>query len=228
MRVGILGAGHMGQALARLLVQARYHVLLTNSRGPDSLAELVASLGPLASAGTPTTLVDRADIIVLATRWQQTPAAVEGLGPWNGKIVIDTTNNRFGPNPGDVYDLGELTSSEVVASLLPGAHVVKAFNHQPIQALLEDLGPRSPKGKVLFLAGDDQRARQRVAQLIRDIGGLPMDLGTLRDGGKLFATGGGPLAGHGRLLTLPEVQQILAVVGRGDVPESMGESYRVT
>lgn len=209
MKIGILGAGHMGQTLARLLVQAGYQVQLANSRGPDSLSEFVTGLGPLAAASTATALVNWAELVILATRWDQTAPAVQGLGPWEGKIVIDTTNNRYGPRPGDVYDLGELTSSEVVASLVPGARLVKAFNHQPIAALGEDLGPSANQQKALFVAGDDQTARERVAQLISDIGGFPIDLGPLRDGGRLFATGGGPLAGYGRLLTVEEAQEIM-------------------
>lgn len=142
MNIGILGAGRMGQTLARLLVDAGHRVRLANSRGPESLRPLIAELGPGAVAGTSEEIVAFADVVVLATRWEQTPAAVKGLGPWNGEVVIDTTNNRTGPRPEDLIDLGGRTSSEVVADLLPGARVVKAFNHQPISALAESLGAR--------------------------------------------------------------------------------------
>jgi 8-hydroxy-5-deazaflavin:NADPH oxidoreductase len=125
-------------------------------------------------------------------------------------VVVDTTNPRFGPGPDDVYDLGERTSSEVVAVLIPGARVVKAFNHQPIPALAAELG-REPTGRnALFLAGDDPAAKALVADLVRSIGGAPIDTGGLRDGGRLQASGGGPLAGHGRLLTVAEAGAILA------------------
>jgi predicted dinucleotide-binding enzyme len=119
-KIGILGAGRMGTALARLFVDAGHQVRLANSRGPDSLAPLVAELGPRAGAGLAGEIVAWAEVVALATRWGQTPDAVAGLGPWTGKIVIDTTNNRIGPGPADVVDLGERTSSEVVAALVSG------------------------------------------------------------------------------------------------------------
>ncbi len=210
MQIGIIGAGRMGTALARLFIGAGHEVLLANSRGPASLCALVAELGPMADAVKTTDLVNRADVLVLATRWNQTAAAVASAGPYDGKIVIDTTNNRFGPGPNDVADLGDKTSSEVVAALVPGARLVKAFNHQPIASLTEELGPEQSERNALFLAGDDADARRVVAELIRDIGGEPFDNGPLRDGGRLQATGEGPLAGHGRLLTPAEAGALLA------------------
>ena len=142
MHIGILGAGRMGQALARLLVGAGYSVRLANSRGPASLADFVAELGSQASASTPRELARSCDVVILATRWDQASAALGEAAPWDGTILIDTTNNRFGPNPGDVYDLGDQTSSEVIAAMAPGARLVKAFNHQPIPSLSTNLGPR--------------------------------------------------------------------------------------
>jgi predicted dinucleotide-binding enzyme len=210
MVVGILGAGRMGSALARLLAGAGHDVRLANSRGPASLQELVAELGAHATAVAAADVAAGADAVILATGWAQTPAAVEGLGPWNGTVVVDTTNPRFGPGPGDVYDVGALTSSEVVAGLVPGARLVKAFNHQPIPALAQELGPRPSERNALFVAGDDADAKALVAGLIRDIGGEPIDTGDLRAGGRLQASGGGPLAGHGRLLTPAEAHAIIA------------------
>jgi predicted dinucleotide-binding enzyme len=203
--IGILGSGRMGTALARLLAGAGYRVLLANSRGPHTLADQVRELGALAAAGDRADVVEAADIVVLATRWEQTPRAVEGVGPWDGKIVVDTTNNRFGPRPDQVYDLGGRSSSEVVAGLVPGARVVKAFNHAPITALAE-IG--SSADKALFVAGDDDEAKATVARLIRDIGGVAIDTGTRAGGGRLQATGG-PLAGHGRLLGEDEARRAL-------------------
>lgn len=200
----------MGQTLARLLVKAGYRVNLANSRNSDSLDQFVKELGILASAGTVKEVFDSSDIVIIATRWEQTPSAVRELEPWNGKIVIDTTNNRFGPGANDLYDLNGLTSSEVVAALVPGAWLVKAFNHQPIPELesLADLNSGQER-KALFIAGDDAFAKQTVAQIIRDIGGEPIDTGNLRDGGRLQGTGG-VLAGFGRLLNVTEAQSLLA------------------
>lgn len=193
--IGFLGAGHMGQTLARLLIGAGHRVQLSNSRGPASLRSIVAGLGSRASAGTPQEVVRASTAVVLATRWEQTRTAVRGIGPWDGKIVIDTTNNRTGPAPDDVIDIGGRTSSEIVAELLPGAHVVKAFNHAPISELSESLGASPSEHNSLFVAGDDRDAKGLVMQLIRDIGGEPFDAGSLREGGALQGTGG-PLHSH--------------------------------
>ena len=210
MVVGIIGAsGRMGRTLARLLVDAGDDVRLANSRGPDSLGDLVAELGPHATAVETREIADGADVVILATRWEQTPDAVAAVGSWDGAVVVDTTNPRFGPGPGDVYDTGALTSSEVVAGLVPGARVVKAFNHQPIPSLAVELGASPTERNALFLSGDDPDARALVAGMMRSIGGAPLDLGDLRHGGALQASGGGPLAGHGRLLTVAEARAIL-------------------
>ena len=208
--VGILGTGRMGQTLARLLVDPGHDVRAANSRGPASLRDLVADLGPRVAAVAARDVAAGADVVILATRWEQLEGAVAAVPSWDGVVVVDTTNPRFGPGPDDVYDLGERTSSEVVAALVPGARVVKAFNHQPIAALAAELGPEPSERNALFLAGDDADAKAVVARLMRSIGGAPVDTGTLRDGGALQASGGGPLAGHGRLLTVAEARAILA------------------
>lgn len=208
MKIGILGAGNMGTTLARAFLRAGHEVRLANSRGPASLAFLVNELGEGASAGTPEDLAAFADLLVIATRWDQTPAAAENLGDVKGKIVIDPTNNRVGPRPKDLIDLGGRTSSEVVADLLPGARLVKAFNHQPIPSLDHLRPPPSPDPFVLFIAGDDDGAKRVVAQLIRDMGGEPIDTGTLIEGSRLQGHGG-PLTGHGRLLRLSEAKKLL-------------------
>lgn len=207
-RVGFLGAGRMAQMLARLFLRAGHEVVLTNSRGPDSLVEVIAALGPGASAAWPATLADRCDVIVLAVPWAHVADALRSLGDVHGAVVIDTTNNRVGPRPEDIVDLGGRGSSEVVAELVPSARVVKAFNHQPIPSLATLGEPGAPR--ALFLAGDDDAAKAIVAELIRAIGGVPIDTGGLVEGGRLQSTGGGPLAGHGRLLTVEEATTALA------------------
>ena len=119
-RVGIIGAGRLGQAMARTALRAGRSVVIANSRGPESLTSVVSELGEGASAGT----VDQASaagIVVIAVPWDRVPDAVEGLA-WNGQIVIDATND-FDPS-----DLEGRTSSEVVVDLVGGLPVVKAAN----------------------------------------------------------------------------------------------------
>jgi predicted dinucleotide-binding enzyme len=210
MVVGILGAGRMGRTLARLLADAGHDVRLANSRGPDSLRDLVAELGARAAAVAASDIAAGADVVILATRWEQLEHATAAVPSWAGTVVVDTTNPRFGPGPDDVYDTGARTSSEVVAGLVRDARVVKAFNHQPIPALAAELGRAPTRRNALFLAGDDADAKALVAELMRSIGGAPIDTGDLRAGGALQASGGGPLAGHGRLLTPAEAAEIMA------------------
>ncbi len=134
MKIGILGAGRMGQTLARLFVRAGHQVKLANSRRPESLQRLISDLGANSTAGTREEVARFGDVIIIATRWDQVPTAAGAL--WlEGKVVIDTTNNRIAPGPEGLIDLGGRTSSEIVTELVPGARLVKAFNHQPIPAL---------------------------------------------------------------------------------------------
>jgi predicted dinucleotide-binding enzyme len=221
--VGILGAGRMGQTLAKRLVASGHDVRLANSRGPGSLDELIAELRPHATAVEARDIAAGADIVILATRWEQLDAATAAVPSWDGVIAVDTTNPRFGPGPDDVYDTGARTSSEVVAGLVPGARLVKAFNHQPIPSLATDLGTER---NALFLAGDDPGAKAVVADLMRSIGGAPIDTGGLRDGGALQASGGGPLAGHGRLLTVAEARAILAEARPAGAPGTAAPAAR--
>jgi predicted dinucleotide-binding enzyme len=204
MRIGFLGAGRLASTLARLFLRAGHTVTLVNSREPDSLAELVAGLGPGAQAGRPSDLVELSDVIVLAVPWQRVLDAVTSLGETRGAIVIDATNNRVGPRPEDLVDLQGRGSSEVVAASMPDARVVKAFNHQRIPALLTLDSPGEER--AMFVGGDSPAAKAVVAELICDIGGIPLDTGSLAEADRLQGTGGGPLAGHGRLLTVREAR----------------------
>src|ERR1700682_4864781 len=157
MDIGIIGAGRLGQAMARTALRAGRPVVLANSRGPESLASVVSALGDGASAGA---VADAAasGIVVLAVPWGRVPKALEGL-PWNGQIVIDATND-FDPR-----DLDGRTSSEVVADLVGDAPVVKAAN--TLVAALLGADPREARGqRVLFLSGNDPDARAAVGTQI--------------------------------------------------------------
>jgi predicted dinucleotide-binding enzyme len=172
--VGIIGAGRLGQAMARTASRTGRDVVIANSRGPDSLASVVSVLGEGVSAGT----VDEAasaGIVVLAVPWDRLPEAVQGL-EWNSQIVIDATND-WGAD-----DLDGRTSSELVADLVAGARVVKAANTLAAEVLGSD--PHEAGGqRVIFISGDDTDAKAEVVVLFRDAGFAAIDLGDLATGG---------------------------------------------
>jgi predicted dinucleotide-binding enzyme len=193
VRIGTIGAGTVAQAIARHALASGHQVMLSNRRGPAALAELIEQLGPGATAASPAHAAS-AEVVVLAVAWPDIPAAVGGLPHWDGRVVIDTTNLFLSrPPPVRVADLGDLTGSEYVASLLPGARVVKAFNTLYGQYIAAE--PRHQAGRqLLFLAGDDTEAKARVRALTDGFGFAPVDLGPLREGGRLMQLGG-PLSG---------------------------------
>jgi predicted dinucleotide-binding enzyme len=191
--VGILGAGRLGQAMARTALRAGRPVVIANSRGPESLTSEVAALGDGASAGTVADAA-AARIVVIAVPWASVPAALAGLR-WNGQIVVDATND-FDPS-----DLDGRTSSEVVADLVGGAPVVKAANTLGAAVLGAD--PHEAGGqRVLFLSGDDLDAKAEVSALFQDAGFFTIDLGDLITGGEMQQIGA-PLAGA-NLIRLPD------------------------
>jgi predicted dinucleotide-binding enzyme len=190
MTIGIIGSGAIGIAFARTLARAGIEATISNSRGPESLNELVQELGPSIKAGTREAAA-RADIVFIAVNWTKLPAALAGLPDWNGRIVIDANNPIEAPLFKPV-DLKGRVSSEVVADLVPGARVVKAFNHLRAEVLARD--PRADGGqRVLFYSGNDSAAKAEVAALIERIGFTGIDLGSLAVGGKLAQFPGGPL-----------------------------------
>jgi len=193
MAVGIVGAGKIGQALARHLTRSGFEVIVSNSRGPESLRPLVTELGPKAKAGT-TAEAAAAPVVFLTVTWSQLPGALSKLPDWKGRIAVDTTNPLVAEGTGvRLLDLGSKTSSEVVAGMVPGARLVKAFNtlfHVVVASDPSEAGGR----RVIFLSGDDAKAKQEVAAMIDKLGFAPIDLGGLVAGGKMQQAGG-PLAG---------------------------------
>ncbi len=183
--LGIIGAGRIGQAMARIALRAGRRVVIANSRGPESLTSVVAALGDGVSAGTVEDAA-AADIVVVAVMWPQVPQAVAGLD-WEGRIVIDPTN-AFDPS-----DLDGRTSSEVVADLVAPARVVKAANTLGAAVLGAD--PHEGSGqRVIFVSGDDADAKAEVKSLFEDAGYSTIDLGALSTGGAMQQVGA-PLAG---------------------------------
>jgi 8-hydroxy-5-deazaflavin:NADPH oxidoreductase len=192
-RIGIIGAGNIGAAFARALARVGIGADLSNSRGPASLKSLVQEIGPTARAVEPTEAV-RADIVLVAVNWSKLPTALASLPEWDGRIVIDA-NNPIVVEDGrpNIVGLNGRMSSEVVTDLVPGARVVKAFNHLPA-ALLSDDPQREGGRRLLFFSGDNAEARAQVGALIDQMGFFGIDLGPLSNGGWL-AQPGGPLSG---------------------------------
>jgi 8-hydroxy-5-deazaflavin:NADPH oxidoreductase len=189
--IGIIGAGRLGQALARTARRADRPVVIANSRGPESLTSVVDALGAGITAGT-THDVARCSIAALAVPWASIHDAVAGLS-WSGGIVIDATNAVLIPSL-EPLPLGGLTSSEIVAQLVPGARVVKAANTFAADVLGAD--PRGAGGRrAMFVSGDDAEAKRAVGELFDAAGFFPIDIGDLVSGGGMQQAGG-PLAGH--------------------------------
>ncbi|PIO42589.1 NADP oxidoreductase [Phyllobacterium zundukense] len=193
MTIGIIGSGAIGSSFARALAGAGIEATIANSRGPQSLQDLVDELGPSIKAGTREEAAS-ADIVLVAVNWTKLPKALAGLPAWNGRIVIDANNPIEAPLFKPV-DLGGRASSEVFAELVPGARIVKAFNH--LQAHLLSSDPKAEGGRrVLFYSGDDSAAKAEVAALIDRLGFFGLDLGALSVGARLVQFPGGPLPVH--------------------------------
>jgi predicted dinucleotide-binding enzyme len=188
--IGVIGAGAIGSAFAKALANKGINVILSNSRGPASLAELVSGLGPWVKAGTREEAAAQ-EIVLVAVNWSRLPVALAGLPDFAGRIVIDANNPIEAPVFKPV-DLQGYTSSAVFSELVPGARVVKAFNH--LQPHLISADPASEGGRrVLFLSGDDQQAMETVGGLISRLGFFGIDLGALDVGARLVQFPGGPL-----------------------------------
>ena len=188
--VGFIGSGPLTQALAHHLVAAQIPVYIGNSRGPDSLAELVAELGDVAQAVT-VEQAAKADVVILVLPFLRVPELADVVPDWSGRIVVDATNQfaEFAPVYRGYVDLGEETGSEWVARHLPGATIIKAFNAMYASYLRPD--PRHHDGRqVVFYAGDDNDACANFEQLVSKLGFAPVRVGGLRDGGRLMQLGG--------------------------------------
>jgi 8-hydroxy-5-deazaflavin:NADPH oxidoreductase len=168
--IGIIGAGHIGSQIARLAVENGYNVVISNSRGPETLSALVAELGPKAHAATAVEAAKAGDIVVVSVplkNYRKVP-----VEPLAGKIVIDT-DNYYPERDGHIPELDNesTTTSELLQAHLPNSKVVKVFNHIYAAALTTDGQPAGAKNRrVLIIAGDDKDAKARVTHLLDQFG----------------------------------------------------------
>jgi predicted dinucleotide-binding enzyme len=221
VRLGIVGAGNIGHALAVRFAAAGHEVMLGNSRGPDTLATVVAAIDGNVRAGTVAEAARFGDVVAVAIP----PRAIRHLppAPFAGKIVVDA-NNYFPEVHGRFPELAtdEITTSELLASLLPGAAVVKAFNAIYFARLHEESRPDLPADERLAIpvAGDDATAKQTVLDLIDQIGFTGVDAGTLAESrrqqpGSPVLVAFAESRRQGTTLTAPRLRALLATSSGG-------------
>ena len=188
MKIGIIGSGNIGTAVGKKVVEAGHELIISNSRGPETLAEKISEIGLKATAGT-VLEASKQEVVVIAVPFAKISEAVKGLPNWKNRIVIDVTNQ----SPELIIAEETLTSSEVVSKALPGARVIKAFSTLYAQYIDGEVNGGK---RVLFYAGDDLEAKSIVKELFDQMGFYPVDLGSLAIGGKMMQYVGGPLSGE--------------------------------
>ena len=182
MRIGIIGSGNIGATAAQLFARAGHDVAISNSRGPETLQELVDNIGPNVRAVTVEEAAEFGEVVLEAIpfgRYKELP-----VEPLAGKVVVDTAN--YYPQRDGEIDLGGLTSSEEIARYLgPDVRLVKALNTMYYETLASEGNPEASLEErlVLFVAGDDEEAKAVVSRLIEEIGFAPVDTGSLGEGG---------------------------------------------
>jgi predicted dinucleotide-binding enzyme len=222
--IGLIGSGHIGGTIARLAVAAGHDVVLSNSRGAETLADLVAELGPHARAATPAAAAEAADNAVVTKPMR---ANREGpVEPLRGKVVIDT-NNYYPQRDGHIAELdsGSTTSSELLQAHLPTSRVVKAFNNiyfEHLATLARPLG--DSERSVLAIAGNDDTAKRAVTELLTSIGYDAYDVGTLAEGwryqpdmpayGQPYVAPGTDFPGPGHPVTADRLKEALDAATR--------------
>ncbi len=210
MKVGIIGSGHIGGTLARLLIQAGHDVVIANSRGPASLGELVAELGPRASAATAPEAARQGDIVIEAVPFGKLSTLPRA--ELAGKLLI-TASNYYPGRDGEI-DLAGLTQSELLQRLLPDTHIAKVFNtiyweHLRVEG---DTDKPLPERRVLPFVASDARAEHVARELIEELGFGPLYLGELAQARGLSEPGG---ALYNKQLTLAQAEQVVAAARAG-------------
>lgn len=183
--IGLIGAGHIGSQVARLAIASGYDVVISNSRGPETLSELVRELGPRAKAATPVEAAQAGDIVVVTVplkHYRQVPVA-----PLAGKVVIDT-NNYYPQRDGHIPELDDesTTTAELLQAHLPTSKVVKGFNHiYAAELTTHGLPAGAPNRRALVIAGDDAAAKATVTRLLDQFGFDTVDAGPLAEGWRI-------------------------------------------
>lgn len=199
--IGLIGAGNIGGQIARAAVAHGHQVVLSNSRGPETLTDLVAELGSSARAATPAEAAAAGDLVVVTIPLKAIDTVP--VEPLVGKTVIDT-NNYYPQRDGHIAPLddGSTTSAELLQDRLEGAHVIKAFNHIGAAHITEHAQPAGTDGRrALAVAGDDADAKATVAAFIDEIGFDVLDLGPLAEGWRIQPD----TPGYGPRLTVEEL-----------------------
>jgi len=205
MNIGIIGSGMIGGTTARLFARNGHSVVISNRRGPASIAGLVAEIGSNACAASVEDAAKSAEVVLIAIpfgEYRDVPAK-----PLAGKIVVDAMN-YYQQRDGRI-DFGGLSSTELVARRLVDARLVKAFNTMYFQTLASEGRTDKPieERLALFIAGDNEEAKAVIARLIEEIGFAPIDTGGLHDGGLLQQPGSRI---YNRPMTAPEARTALA------------------
>jgi predicted dinucleotide-binding enzyme len=208
--IGFIGSGHIGSQLARLAVASGYDVVVSNSRGPETLSALVKELGPRARAATALEAGRAGDIVVVTVPLKAYRAVP--VEPLAGKVVIDT-NNYYPQRDGHIRELDDesTTTSELLQAHLPESKVVKAFNHVYAAELTTHGQPPGTKGRrALVIAGEDAGAKVTVSRLIDQFGFDTVDAGPLREGWRIQRD----TPGYGPRRTADELRRDLAAAKR--------------
>jgi len=202
--IGFIGAGDIGSQLARLAIRSGYDVVLSNSRGPETLRGLITELGAHASAATADGAAE-ADIAVIST--PMSAVASITVAPLKGKVVIDT-NNYYPERDGHIQALDEeaTTTSEMLQAHLQDALIVKGFSHAGSRFLTKDSKPTgTPNRRAFAIAGDSAAAKSTVANLMDEFGFDVVDVGPLSEGWRIQR--GTP--GYADRFTAPELRKKL-------------------
>ena len=208
--IGLIGAGRIGSQIARLAVASGYDVVISNSRGPQTLSALLKELGLRARAGTALEAAQAGDVVVVTIplkNYRQMP-----VEPLAGKVIIDT-NNYYPERDGHIPELDDesTTTSELLQAHLPKSRVVKAFNHIYAAELTTHGQPAGSRNRrALVIAGDDPQAKKTVAHLLDQFGFDTVDAGPLKEGWRIQRD----TPGYGPRRTAEELRRDLAAARR--------------